>query len=75
MCYFYVPWLILYYVWVFLVLGPRIKSRSYQTLYDRVVSQARSASARAAARAHVRHEIHNASLGPPRDPSALTHST
>lgn len=39
MRYFYVPWLVFYYVWVFLILGPRIKSRSYQTLYDRVVSQ------------------------------------
>ena len=40
MVYFYVPWLVIYYVWVFLVLGPRIKSRSYKTLYDRVVEQA-----------------------------------
>lgn len=36
---FYLPWIVGYYIWVFLCLGDRIKQRSYQTLYDRVVSQ------------------------------------
>ncbi|KNH07723.1 Membrane transporter [Perkinsela sp. CCAP 1560/4] len=35
--YFYVWWCILYYIWVFIVLSDRIKSRGYQTLFDRVV--------------------------------------
>lgn len=35
----YLPWIVLYYVWVFVLLGPRVKSRHYQTLYDRVVSK------------------------------------
>jgi hypothetical protein len=65
MWYFYVPWLVLYYVWVFLVLGPRIKSRSYQTLYDRVVSQARRGSARAATRPHNGHRLQHASFVSP----------
>ena len=36
--YFYVPWIVLYYLWVFVMLGDRIKRRSYQTLYDRVTT-------------------------------------
>ena len=36
--YFYVPWIVLYYLWVFVILGDRIKRRSYQTLYDRVTT-------------------------------------
>jgi hypothetical protein len=33
---FYAPWLVLYYFWVFVVLGPYIQSRGFQTLFDRV---------------------------------------
>ena len=36
--YFYVPWIVIYYLWVFVALGDRIKRKSYQTLYDRVTT-------------------------------------
>ena len=36
--YFYLPWVGLYYVVTFLVLGDYLRSHKYQTLYDRVVS-------------------------------------
>uniref|UniRef100_A0A7S4LMT5 Glycerophosphocholine acyltransferase 1 n=1 Tax=Eutreptiella gymnastica TaxID=73025 RepID=A0A7S4LMT5_9EUGL len=35
--YFYFWWIFLYYVWVFLLLGDRVKKRGYQTLFDRVI--------------------------------------
>ena len=35
---FYIPWILLYYVVTFLVLGDYLKSRRYQTLYDRVTT-------------------------------------
>eukprot|EP00050_Salpingoeca_kvevrii_P006730 m.291290 g.291290 ORF g.291290 m.291290 type:complete len:387 (-) comp12451_c0_seq1:162-1322(-) len=35
---FYLWWLVLYYVWVFVILGNRIQQRGLQTLYDRVTS-------------------------------------
>ena len=34
----YVPWLLAYYVWVFWLMGRRVKERGLQTLYDRVSS-------------------------------------
>jgi hypothetical protein len=37
--YFYGWWVVLYYVWVFVIMGPRIKRRGYKTLFDRVVSR------------------------------------
>mmetsp|Transcript_19791 Transcript_19791/g.30978 ORF Transcript_19791/g.30978 Transcript_19791/m.30978 type:complete len:394 (-) Transcript_19791:65-1246(-) len=36
---FYVWWCILYYIWVFVILHERIKSRGYQTLFDRVAKR------------------------------------
>jgi hypothetical protein len=33
---FYLWWILLYYLWVFVFLGPYIESRSFKTLYDRV---------------------------------------
>ena len=33
---FYIWWIVLYYVWIFLVLGSYIERRGFQTLYDRV---------------------------------------
>ena len=34
--YFYLPWVVLYYVGVFVLLGDYLKTKGYQTLYDRV---------------------------------------
>lgn len=34
---FYIWWLVLYYVWIFVVLGKYIEERSYQTLWDRIL--------------------------------------
>ena len=34
---FYALWCVLYFVWVFIVLNGRIKTRGYHTLFDRVV--------------------------------------
>jgi len=36
---FYLWWALGYYVWVYLLMGNRIKSRGYKTLFDRVVSR------------------------------------
>ena len=36
---FYGWWVVLYYLWVFVVMGNRVKQRGYQTLFDRVVSR------------------------------------
>eukprot|EP01012_Entosiphon_sulcatum_P057709 TRINITY_DN81545_c0_g1_i1.p1 TRINITY_DN81545_c0_g1~~TRINITY_DN81545_c0_g1_i1.p1 ORF type:complete len:351 (+),score=52.67 TRINITY_DN81545_c0_g1_i1:25-1053(+) len=36
---FYVWWIVLYYIWVFVVLGRRVRQRGYQTLFDRVVKK------------------------------------
>lgn len=36
---FYLWWIVLYYLWVFVFLGDYLKSRSFQTLYDRVAGQ------------------------------------
>lgn len=71
---FYVPWLVLYYVWVFLILGPRIKSRSYETLYDRVVSQVPWDSAWAVALKPLAYGqgVHLGSLVLPSSPSPLS---
>ena len=33
---FYIWWIVLYYVWIFIVLGSYIERRGFQTLYDRV---------------------------------------
>jgi len=33
---FYLPWVIAYYVWVFVLMNNRIKERGYKTLFDRV---------------------------------------
>lgn len=37
--YFYGWWVVLYYVWVYVIMGTRIKKRGYKTLFDRVVSR------------------------------------
>jgi len=37
--YFYFGWLIIYYVWVFLVLGKYIEKKGYKTLYDYVATE------------------------------------
>jgi len=37
--YFYLWWVILYYIWVFLVLGQYIEKMGFQTLYDRVTTK------------------------------------
>jgi len=37
--YFYVPWMVLYYTWVFLVMGKHIKEKGFKTLYDRCVNK------------------------------------
>jgi hypothetical protein len=34
---FYLPWLVLYYVWIFVALGRYIEKRSYSTLWDRIL--------------------------------------
>jgi hypothetical protein len=36
---FYGWWVVLYYVWVYIIMGSRIKARGYKTLFDRVVSR------------------------------------
>lgn len=36
---FYIWWIVLYYVWVFLVLGSYIQRNGFQTLYDRVTTK------------------------------------
>jgi hypothetical protein len=36
---FYLWWIVLYYLWIFVFLGDYIKTRSFQTLYDRVAGQ------------------------------------
>lgn len=36
---FYIWWLLFYYVFVFVVMGDYMKTRSYQTLYDRVAGK------------------------------------
>jgi hypothetical protein len=33
---FYLWWIVLYYIWIFVYLGPYLESRSFKTLYDRV---------------------------------------
>eukprot|EP00281_Chroomonas_sp_CCMP1168_P022466 CAMPEP_0206228970 /NCGR_PEP_ID=MMETSP0047_2-20121206/9446_1 /ASSEMBLY_ACC=CAM_ASM_000192 /TAXON_ID=195065 /ORGANISM="Chroomonas mesostigmatica_cf, Strain CCMP1168" /LENGTH=231 /DNA_ID=CAMNT_0053652235 /DNA_START=172 /DNA_END=867 /DNA_ORIENTATION=+ len=38
--YLYLPWVLMYYFWVFVVLADRIKSRGYSTLFDRVTAMA-----------------------------------
>lgn len=45
LAYFYAPWIVLYYLWVFVILGERIKRKSYQTLYDRVTTSGPAAKA------------------------------
>eukprot|EP01013_Petalomonas_cantuscygni_P037615 TRINITY_DN68462_c0_g1_i1.p1 TRINITY_DN68462_c0_g1~~TRINITY_DN68462_c0_g1_i1.p1 ORF type:complete len:497 (-),score=49.98 TRINITY_DN68462_c0_g1_i1:569-2059(-) len=35
----HLPWVCIYYVWVYVVLGNRIKERGYKTLFDRVVQK------------------------------------
>ena len=35
---FYLPWIVLYYLITFIALGDYLKTRNYQTLYDRVVN-------------------------------------
>eukprot|EP00301_Raphidiophrys_heterophryoidea_P011661 c17823_g1_i1.p1 GENE.c17823_g1_i1~~c17823_g1_i1.p1 ORF type:complete len:360 (-),score=62.00 c17823_g1_i1:57-1136(-) len=35
---FYLWWIVLYYVWVFVVLGKYIEQKGFQTLYDRVTN-------------------------------------
>ena len=37
---FYLPWVVLYYVWVFVFLADKVKRRGLQTLFDRVLSMA-----------------------------------
>jgi hypothetical protein len=37
--YFYLPWIVLYYFLIFLVLGKHIKVHGLQTLYDRVTTK------------------------------------
>ena len=37
--FFYVPWMVLYYTWVFLVMGKHIKEKGFKTLYDRCVNK------------------------------------
>jgi hypothetical protein len=39
LAYFYLPWIMLYYVLIFLVLGKHIKVHGLQTLYDRVTTK------------------------------------
>lgn len=36
---FYLWWIVLYYIWIFVFLGPYIESRSFKTLYDRVAGE------------------------------------
>lgn len=36
---FYGWWVVLYYLWVFIIMGNRIKARGYKTLFDRVVNR------------------------------------
>jgi hypothetical protein len=36
---FYAWWVVLYYVWVFIIMAPRIRARGYKTLFDRVISR------------------------------------
>eukprot|EP00282_Hemiselmis_andersenii_P014290 CAMPEP_0114137926 /NCGR_PEP_ID=MMETSP0043_2-20121206/16033_1 /TAXON_ID=464988 /ORGANISM="Hemiselmis andersenii, Strain CCMP644" /LENGTH=364 /DNA_ID=CAMNT_0001231829 /DNA_START=73 /DNA_END=1167 /DNA_ORIENTATION=+ len=38
--YMYLPWVLIYYTWVFVLMGPRIQSRGYSTLFDRVTGMA-----------------------------------
>ena len=33
---FYLPWVLLYYLWIFVLMNDRIKKRGYKTLFDRV---------------------------------------
>ena len=42
---FYLPWVVGYYVGVFVLMGDYLKRRSYQTLFDRVVSKGPAAKA------------------------------
>eukprot|EP00293_Proteomonas_sulcata_P007630 CAMPEP_0184291346 /NCGR_PEP_ID=MMETSP1049-20130417/3395_1 /TAXON_ID=77928 /ORGANISM="Proteomonas sulcata, Strain CCMP704" /LENGTH=248 /DNA_ID=CAMNT_0026598779 /DNA_START=563 /DNA_END=1310 /DNA_ORIENTATION=- len=37
---FYLPWVVFYYLWVFVAMADRVKSRGYQTLFDRVTGMA-----------------------------------
>ena len=36
---FYIPWIVGYYFFIFVVLGKYIKQRGFQTLYDRVTEK------------------------------------
>jgi hypothetical protein len=38
--YFYLPWVLLYYLWVFVLLGDHVKRKGYSTLFDRVTGMA-----------------------------------
>ncbi len=37
--YFYLPWVVLYYLWVFLFCAEHIKKKGFSTLYDRVTGE------------------------------------
>lgn len=40
--YFYVPWIMFYYTFVFVLMGTYIRAMGFQTLYDRVTGQCSS---------------------------------
>ncbi|CAD7947991.1 unnamed protein product [Amoebophrya sp. A25] len=41
MRYFYLPWSVIYFLWIFVALGKYIEERNYQTLWDRVLGMGR----------------------------------
>ena len=38
--YFYLPWVVLYYLWVFVLMGEHVKRKGYSTLFDRITGMA-----------------------------------
>ena len=37
--YFYLAWVVLYYIFIYLIMDSRIRSRGYKTLFDRIISR------------------------------------